>query len=207
MSELFVSETYHPYPGLKLPDGTWIPPNIPVETFVLKKASDATASFDYSGDWGFCTDPLWFICKSREMERPIRFKGVPCTPNSDGTDWMQVYCLEQIATSGWMTHMNWVVNFTTNLNIKRVMKGYVNLVREKCKQELLNKNVRVIRLRMYWVLRGIVGFKRLLALVRMRHKRRKIFIQATYWGNPSCKLSRFAGTINTPVKQRIHAFI
>ena len=165
-----------------------------------------------AGIGGFCTDPLWFICKSREMERPIRFKGVPQLGRvADGTVWMQVYCLDQIATSSFklrtMNRMNWEVKFTTNLNIKRVNKGYVNLVRERCKQDLLNKNVRVIRLRMYWVFRGIVSIRRLLARVHMRHKRRKIFIQATYWGNPSCKLSRFAGTINTPVKQRIHAFI
>ena len=70
------------------------------------------------------------------------------------------------------------------------------------------KHLLIIRLRFYWVMRGIVGFKRLIARIRIRRRaQRKLFIQATYWGNPTCKLSRFAGTINTPVKQRIHAFI
>ena len=43
--------------------------------------------------------------------------------------------------------------------------------------------------------------------VRKRLVKRKLFIQATYWGHPECAFSRFSGTINTPVKQRVHAFI
>ena len=60
---------------------------------------------------------------------------------------------------------------------------------------------------MYWVLRGIATLRRMLFRVRKRLVKRKLFIQATYWGHPECAFSRFSGTINTPVKQRIHAYI
>jgi len=185
------------------------------ETFVLKKAPNATASFDYNGNWGCCSDPMWFICKGCEMGRPIRFKAVSRYPDDTlvwdtaSVAWKRVLCLEQIATSRWVNRMNWEVKFTANLNIKRVTKGYSKrrVVIDRPKQEFLNSNVRVIRLRMYWVLRGIVTLKRMLERARVRRMKRKLFIRATYWGHPECKFSRFSGTINTPVKQRIYAYI
>jgi len=216
MSELSVLETHHPYPGLKLPNGTWISHDTPVETFVLKKAPNSTANFNIGSGRKIC-DPIWFINQGCEIKRPIRFKGVSPTSYSQYSNWMQVFCLDEIPTDYWQyciqlllcKHMDWEVKFTGGFgNIKRGVGGGdgTHTKRGRKKQNFLHTNVQVIRLRMYWVLRGIVGFKRLLARVR-KSKKRKLFIRATYWGHPECAFSRFSGTINTPVKQRIYAFI
>ena len=140
--------------------------------------------------------------------------------------WMQVFCLDHVAAEdvveaaalGQLSYqrMEWEVRFTAKPNIKRNVKGYHGMdgwtvdpwdSRADCKQEILSRNMLVIRLRMYWVLRGIATLKRMLFRVRRRHVKRKLFIRATYWGHSECAFSRFSGTINTPVKQRIHAYI
>jgi hypothetical protein len=192
----------------RLPDGTEIPGDSLVETFVLKKTPHADADPDYSGE--VVCDPWWFVREGSAMARPVRFKGV-VPPLAVGSCWMRVYCLDYAATDCWRNYfnqqllrrrMNWEVRFTAEPSIKRKVGIYY-----RCKQELLNRNVVVIRLRMYWVLRGIATLKRMLFRVRRRRVKRKLFIRATYWGHPECAFTRFSGTINTPVKQRIYAFI
>jgi len=228
MSELSVLETYHPYPGLKLPDGTWISSDIPGEIFVLKKTPNSTFRLPrgtdvyHQGPWA----PVWFINLGYEIERPIRFKAV-AKPflgriGAYSNDWLRVYCFDKIQHltsyrnadiwnrgSFLSCALDWKVMFISEfgeLNPRQGNHSKRGRMEVSLARNFLKDNVQVIRLRMYWVLRGIVGFKRL--LVRsLRHKRRKIFIQATYWGHPKCTLSCFSGTINTQVKQRIHAFI
>jgi len=207
-----ISYATHTYPGLRLRDGTWIPNDSLVETFVLKKTPHADADPDYSGE--VVCDPWWFVREGSATARPVRFKGIPPPwlerRPSRVSCWMRVYCLDYPATDCWQNstqqllrrRMNWEVRFTAKPSIKRRVGGYY-----RCKQDLLNRNVAVIRLRMYWVLRGIVTLKRLLLRVRMRRVKRRVFIRATYWGHPKCAFSRFSGTINTPVKQRIYACI
>ena len=68
------------------------------------------------------------------------------------------------------------------------------------------EDIIIIRPCMFEVLRAVVMFRCLLARVRLR-ARRKTFIRGTHWADKNCALSRFSGTINTPVKQRICAFI
>ena len=127
MSDLYVSETESPYRALKLPDGTWISPDIPVETFVLKKAPNSTFKLPRGtdvcrkGPWA----PVWFINLGYEIERPIRFKGVtrPFLGRVGEVrwDWLRVYCFDKIQhlTSyrnrcSFPTHMFWEVMFTTS---------------------------------------------------------------------------------------------
>jgi len=222
MSELFVSETHHPYPGLKLPDGTWVSPDIPVETFVLKKAPNSTANFNIIGFGRTACNPIWFINLGHKIERPVRFKGV-ARPflgriGEYHSDWMRVYCLDKIQQDFFLggrcsfpTDMFWEVMFTTSglgrMDTRQGSHSKRGRREARHAREFLNENVQVIRLRMYWVLRGIATFERMLFRVRKRLVKRKLFIQATYWGHPECAFSRFSGTINTPVKQRIHAYI
>ena len=74
-------------------------------------------------------------------------------------------------------------------------------------RKFLDENVQIIRLKMFWVLRGIVSLRRLLSRCRLRREKRTLFVQATSWGQPKSGLSCFSGSINTQVKGRIHAFI
>ena len=214
MSELFVSETYNPYPGLKLPDGTWISPDINVETFVLKRAPNSTANFNRSILDIEC-HPLRLITYGEKKGGPFRFKGIGGPFLGEGRNKrMKVYYFDKADISEYYQRllskkMDWEVVFKNEFGSifiygRHTRRGHAESMSA---MTFLNDNVQVIRLRMYWVLRGIVGLRRLLSRVRMKHKRRKIFIQATYWGHPKCTLSCFSGTINTPVKQRIHAFI
>ena len=172
---------------------------VPANTvqFVLKKNPGSNLRFKYGPD---VYDPMWFICKEREIEKTIRFAGL-----IGETGWMEVHCYDAMWSFMFSSRMFWEVKQNGKKIRCLTRRGRVINCSDSFKE--LNYNIKVIRLHVYWVLRGIVGFKLLLARVHMRHKKRKLFIQATYWGDPNCKLSRFSGTINTPVKQRIHAFI
>ena len=66
----------------------------------------------------------------------------------------------------------------------------------------INDQITIIRLRMYWILRGIVAFKRILEKVRVRIYKRKLFILSTSSQNTKCKFSYFSGIIE--VKQIIY---
>ena len=68
----------------------------------------------------------------------------------------------------------------------------------------INDQITIIRLRMYWILRGIVAFKRILEKVRVRIYKRKLFILSTSRHDINCKFHRFAGSINTPIKKLIY---
>ena len=214
----------------------WCRPDSPVETFFLKKASWAAEEHDgcktihagnpqYSGD--VLLDPWWFVRKGREMGRSVRLKGVvpmfPVDNYRDYLSWTQVFCLDHVAAEDAVEaaalrqlsyqRMEWEVRFTAKPNIRRNVKGYHGMDGwtvdpwDSRAEEILSRNMLVIRLRMYWVLRGIAALERMLFRVRRRLVKRKLFIQATYWGHPECAFSLFSGTINTPVKQRIHAYI
>jgi len=204
--------------------------NMKKVVFVLKKAPGGVVYDNYNNYGPGHYDPMWSICRGYKTCKHIRFTGY-----IGKMGWMEVICLD-LTTELRGKHMVWKVsndcqeircfdydrisritqircfdydriggrNGRSNIPIDDIdaIVGGLDVT-----QKQINDNINVIRLRLYWVLRGIVGFKRLLARVRLRHKRRKIFIQATYWGHPKCTLSCFSGTINTPVKQRIHAFI
>ena len=123
--------------------------------------------------------------------------------------YMEVFCNDDRCPELYENHMVWKISNDCS-NVQRFwgnqgkLHGYPALVQyHESGRDLL-----IIRLRFYWVMRGIIGFKRILTRIRIRRKnRRKQFIQATYWGHSECKLRCFAGTINTPVKQRIHGYI
>jgi len=240
MSELSAAEDTHPYTGLRLPDGTWIPASTEVDTFILK-ASEASCmttrpsvggsgQVDYNAYEFDCygmvvCDPLWFLLKGRALGRPVRFKGLPSVGawvgHRGATHWRRVFCLDDTAPNFWRDHveqllrhrMYWEVmfydGFANSMGFCDIKRGcrVDRSRRRNSEQRFLRNNVRVIRLRMYWVLRGIVTLKRMLERARRRYEKRKLFIRATYWGHPECVFSRFAGTINTPVKQRIYAYI
>ena len=227
------AEVTHPYTGLRLPDGTWLPASTEVDTFVLK-ASEAscmtTRTLMVKGGEVVC-DPLWFILKGRALGRPVRFKGLPIVSgyDRDATRYRRVFCLDDTSPNLWRNHveqllrhrMYWEVmfydGFANRMGFCEIKRGCGGNGKEAAgpvaqghsreEQRFLCNNVRVIRLRMYWVLRGIVTLKRMLERARVRRMKRRLFIRATYWGHPECAFSRFSGTINTPVKQRIRAFI
>jgi len=141
-------------------------------------------------------DPAWFTCMQAVEGGLIRFTGVV---GSDGT-WMDVSCDDTRWTFMLSTRMTWQAR-SDGGGLRLGGEGQL-----RCTAEL-NASITMIRQYIYWTLRTIVWFKRLLFRIRMRHVKRKLFIRSTYWGHPECKFSRFSGTINTPVKQRIYAYI
>jgi hypothetical protein len=172
--------------------------NMKKVVFVLKKAPGSVVLYDNYCDYGTgIYDPMWSVLRGYKICKRIRFTGF-----IGKYKYMDVMCLD-ITTELRGNHMVWKVS--NDCQEIRCLGGHRH--RNPLQHKQMNDTINVIRLRLYWVLRGIVGFKRLLARARIRAKRRKIFIQATYWGHPKCTLSCFSGTINTPVKQRIHAFI
>lgn len=215
MSELYVSETESPYRILKLPDGTWISPHINTETFILKRAPNSTASFNRSILDIEC-HPLLLITLSEKIGKPLRFKGLGGTfPSGEGHDKrMKVYYFDKIDLSKYhqgllSEKMDWEVFFRNDfgrifLYGRHTRGGHSQTVSAN---KFLDDNVLVIRLKMYWVLRGIVGFKRLLSRCRLRREKRMLFIQATSWRQPKSGLSCFSSSINGPVTRRIHDYI
>ena len=215
MSELYVSETKSPYRSLKLPDGTWISPNVNTETFILKRAPNSTASFNKSTLDIEC-HPLRLITFGEKIGRPLRFKGIggifPSRERHDKR--MKVYNFDKADLSEYYQRllsnkMDWEVFFRNDfgrifLYGRHTRGGHSQTVSAN---KFLDDNVLVIRLKMYWVLRGIVGFKRLLSRCRLRREKRMLFIQATSWRQPKSGLNCFSGSINGPVTQRIYAFI
>ena len=215
MSELYVSETESPYRSLKLPDGTWISPHINTETFILKRAPNSTASFNRSILDIEC-HPLLLITLSEKIGKPLRFKGIGGTfPGREGHDKrMKVYYFDKIDLSKYHQRllsekMDWEVFFRNELGRiflhRRHTRG--GFAQAMSATKFLDDNVLVIRLKMYWVLRGIVGFNRLLSRCRLRREKRKLFVQATSWGQPKSGLSCFSGSINGPVTRRILDYI
>jgi len=180
----------------------------PEVTFILKKAPNASIDYFKYNNQPSNVDgypPIWFICKGEAIGRPIRFTG---NYNNSSLDEMHVSCWDKIWQYMFDSNMSWYVKGDIlQILLEKRRRGRGGRFGPEVGSKAINDNINVIRLRMYWVLRGIVGFKQLLARVHMRAKRRKLFIQATYWGHPECAFSRFSGTINTPVKQRIYAFI
>ena len=156
-------------------------------------------------------DPRWSMQWGIDKETHLRFTGT-WTRKGIG-NFMEVFCESESCPELYGRQMVWKVSKCCRELICywRVPSSRVThwATRETAvTYRESGKHLFIIRLRFYWVMRGIVGFKRLIARIRIRRKaQRKLFIQATYWGHTKCRLSRFAGTINTPVKQRIHAFI
>jgi len=215
MSELYVSETESPYHSIKLPDGTWISPHINTETFILKRAPNSTASFNRSILDIEC-HPLLLITFGEQIGRPIRFKGIGGTfPGREGHDKrMKVYYFDKIELSKYHQRllskkMDWEVFFRNELGRiflygQNTRRGHSQFMSAR---KFLDENVQIIRLKMFWVLRGIVSLRRLLSRCRLRREKRTLFVQATSWGQPQSGLSCFSGSINGPVTRRIHAFI
>ena len=215
MSELYVSETESPYRSLKLPDGTWISPHINTETFILKRAPNSTASFNRSIPDIEC-HPLLLITYGEKIGRPIRFKGIGGTfPGREGHDKrMKVYYFDKIVLSKYHQRllsekMDWEVFFRNELGRiflhRRHTRGGFSQAMSASK--FLDDNVLVIRLKMYWVLRAIVSFQRLLSRSRLRLEKRTLFVQSTSLGQPKSGLSCFSGSINGPVTRRVLDYI
>ena len=215
MSELYVSETESPYNSIKLPDGTWISPHINTETFILKRAPNSTDSFNRSILDIEC-HPLLLITLGEKIGKPIRFKGIGGTfPGREGHDKrMKVYYFDKIDLSKYHQRllsekMDWEVFFRDELGRiflygRHTRRGYWQA---RSASKFLDDNVLVIRLKMYWVLRGIVGFKRLLSRCRLRREKRTLFVQATSLEQPKSDLSCFSGSINGPVTRRVLDYI
>ena len=210
MSELYVSETENPYHYLKLPDGTWISPHINTETFILKRAPNSTDSFNRSILDIEC-HPLLLITLGEKIGKPIRFKGI----DREGHDKrMKVYYFDKIYLSKYHQRllsekMDWEVFFRNErgrifLHGRHTRGGFAQTMSAS---KFLDDNVLVIRLKMYWVLRGIVGFKRLLSRCRLRREKRTLFVQATSLEQPKSDLSCFSGSINGPVTRRVLDYI
>ena len=210
MSELYVSETENPYHYSKLPDGTWISPHINTETFILKRAPNSTDSFNRSILDIEC-HPLLLITLGEKIGKPIRFKGI----GREGHDKrMKVYYFDKIDLSKYHQRllsekMDWEVFFRNELGRiflhRRHTRG--GFAQAMSASKFLDDNVLVIRLKMYWVLRGIVGFKRLLSRCRLRREKRTLFVQATSLEQPKSDLSCFSGSINGPVTRRVLDYI
>jgi len=168
--------------------------------FVLKKAPggvlyDNYNNYDNYGPGHY--DPSWSILRGCETCKHIRFTGY-----IGKMGWMEVMCLD-LTTELRGLHMLWKVS-----NDCQEIRCFIGKLRHTpTAHTQMNDNINVIRLRMYWVLRIIVCLKRLLSRCRMRKIKRKLFIKSTYWNRPDCAFSCFSGTINTPVKKRVHAFI
>jgi hypothetical protein len=154
-------------------------------------------------------DPRWSMQWATDKGTHLRFTGM-WTHNGIG-QFMEVFCDDALCPELYGSQMVWKVSKCCRELIcywRQPPSSYSFRHESAVTYEESGKHLLIIRLRFYWVMRGIVGFKRLIARIRIRRRaQRKLFIRATYWGNPECKLSRFAGTINTQVKQRIHAFI
>lgn len=216
MSELYLSETEKsPYRFLKLPDGTWISPHINTETFILKRAPNSITSFNRSILDIEC-HPLLLITYSEQEGKPLRFKGIGGTfPGREGHDKrMKVYYWDKVDISEYYQRflskkMDWEVFF-------RNERGRIYLYRRHTRggfaqamsaSKFLDDNVLVIRLKMYWILRGIVVLKRLLSRCRLRREKCTLFIQATSWKQPKSGLSCFSGSVNGPITRRVLDYI
>ena len=216
MSELYVSERDSPYRGLKLPDGTWISSDICVETFVLKKVPHSIINFNTDSGRKLCS-PLWFIKQGDNLGRPIRFKGIRDTLHSPIVDflWMSVYYFDNIQHLGGVQRlltkkMDWEVLVNEGFSFFKTI-DFPHTVRWRREasftRRFLKDYVQIIRLKMYWILRGIVSFQRLLSRCRLRREKRMLLIQATSWRQPKSGLSCFSSSINGPVTRRIHDYI
>jgi len=153
-------------------------------------------------------DPTWALHWGETNNTNLRFTGV-----LGHTEWMEVFCDDERCSELHGKHVVWKMhrdcssiqrywacapNYSPRSNPNPAAVAYLNT----------GEDIIIIRPCMFEVLRAVVMFRCLLARVRAKRRaRRKTFIRGTHWAYKDCALSRFSGTINTPVKQRICAYI
>ena len=154
---------------------------------VLKRPSGV-----FMHDIGFYSpglyDPRWSVCKGYKLARPVRFtafaNGAPerkaFTPSlissyamawedaKESPEWMDVYCHDTECPELCGRRLVWKVREDYAGNRDHHLALALWEIKSWWNYKEVN-SIKVIRLRLYWVLRGVVGFKRLLARVRLRH--------------------------------------
>ena len=185
-------------------------------TFVLKRVSRATACHAGPSITGpSLFDPTWALRWGETNDTHLRFKGV-----RGRTEWMEVFCDDDRCSELHEKHVVWKVQSNCS-SIQRYWATAPNRPYKAGRGQPMRKprpcataylvtgeDIIIVRPCMFRVLRAVVMFRCLLARVRAKRLARiKTFIRGTHWAHKECTLSRFSGTINTPVKQRICAYI
>jgi hypothetical protein len=175
-----------------------------VITFVLKRMPRAPACHTGQGVIGLCLyDPVWALHWGETNDTHLRFKGTV-----GRTEWMEVFCDDERCSELRGEHMVWKMHRDCNA-IQRYWATRFGRTHHSAVEYLTTgEDIIIIRPCMLGALRAVVMFRCLLARVRIKRRARiKTFIRGTHWAHKDCTLSRFSGTINTPVKQRICAYI
>ena len=135
--------------------------------FILKEVPSTMSICDFGP--GGLYDPKWCMRWGRMKGTHLRFTGL-----KGKLGYMEVLCHDKRCPELCGCHMVWKVDIDCHelMRFWRTSWSPVKTMSQKSavSYDESGKDLLIIRLRFYWVMRGIVGFKRLIARIRIRRK-------------------------------------